>query len=137
MESSASRQARQPSTGSLPESRPLSCGCGLLDKRKSGCGYSIRLSSGSSANTSASLAFPISARKSARTAARYARNGKWMYNGGCTLWFTRSARSTSSGRSPDPDRAIENEDCPYSVPGTWGRLSPQSVFRQSRWVLRR
>ena len=66
IESSVPRQARQPSTGSLPEPRPLSCGCGLLDERKSGCGYSIWLSSGRSARTSA-------------------RNVKWIYNGHAAL----------------------------------------------------
>jgi hypothetical protein len=37
--------------------------------------------------------------KSGCIASPYAPNIKWMYNGGCSLWFTISAKSTLLGRS--------------------------------------
>ena len=51
---------------------------------------------------SSSQSSPTSVYKSAWTASRYAPSRRWMYNGGCSPWYTISAKSTPLGHSIDP-----------------------------------
>lgn len=46
--------------------------------------------------------FPTSLCRDVRIVSRYDRNEKRMYNGGCTLWFTTSARYTPLEERSNP-----------------------------------